>query len=320
MTNILDNVGDLKANLGVLSKNKGRRNDVNKIGETIVVPLSSIRVKDQVRLKFRDIEELGNLIKLEGQRTPLEVAELGNNEYQLITGERRYRALQNIKAEVARVTLVQLPRDDAERITLQITENLQRDDLKAVELAEAFSSLKSVAEWSNSRIAKSIGKDKSYVTRYISLASLPEYIRDLSLNDHTQDSILLSTLNQISKISEQHAVKLAEGVKDNKVSRAKAISYLKALRESLEAGEGKQEERGDHVFEEIHHRPYKIIRHEKFVARVRVKLIHHEKPLEGVLLTDKVSDEDGWGVVDIPDVGTVSVPVKDILLLGITSR
>ena len=132
----------------------------------------------QPRSRFREeaLEELARSIRTSGIVQPLVVRRMGNR-YQLIAGERRWRAAQ--KAELARVPAV--VRDVPEEMALEMTlvENLQREDLNPVEQARAFQRLTDEFHLTQEQVADRTGKDRATIANAVRLLKLEEPILDL---------------------------------------------------------------------------------------------------------------------------------------------
>lgn len=127
------------------------------------------------RIKPEDIAELADSIKMFGVLEPLIVAETPAG-MQIIAGERRWRAARQAGlTEVPVIVKVTTPR---EMLELALIENVQREDLGALERAQAFAQLKRDFNHSISEIAESISKSVSYVSNTLRLLSLPDAIKD----------------------------------------------------------------------------------------------------------------------------------------------
>ena len=132
----------------------------------------------QPRSRFREdaLEELARSIRTSGIVQPLVVRRMANR-YQLIAGERRWRAAQ--RAELARVPAV--IRDVPEEMALEMTlvENLQREDLNPVEQARAFQRLTDEFHLTQEQVADRTGKDRATIANAVRLLKLEEPILDL---------------------------------------------------------------------------------------------------------------------------------------------
>ncbi len=144
--------------------------------EVLFIPLTEIVPNREQPRKHFEREELDNLvasIKEHGILQPITVSEKSDGGYELIAGERRFRASQI--AGVATIpALVRKTKDDAERLELALIENIQRRDLNPVEEALAYERLIDEFHLTQEEVAKKVGKSRPAVTNTIRLLDLPE--------------------------------------------------------------------------------------------------------------------------------------------------
>lgn len=121
------------------------------------------------------LEELAQSIKLHDIIQPITVSRLHGNKYRLISGERRWRAakLAGIKDIPAFVRQA----NDQELLELALLENLQREDLNAMEIALSYKRMMDELNHTQEQVAERMGKDRSTVTNYIRLLRLPPDIQ-----------------------------------------------------------------------------------------------------------------------------------------------
>ena len=121
------------------------------------------------------LEELAQSIKLHDIIQPVTVAKIHGNKYRLISGERRWRAskLAGIKDIPAYVRQA----NDQELLELALLENLQREDLNAMEIALSYKRMMEELSHTQEQVAERMGKDRSTVTNYIRLLKLPPDIQ-----------------------------------------------------------------------------------------------------------------------------------------------
>jgi ParB family chromosome partitioning protein len=131
----------------------------------------------QPRRNFEDValQELAASIRLHDIIQPVTVAKLHGNKYRLISGERRWRAaklagLKDIPAYVRSA-------NDQELLELALLENLQREDLNAMEIALSYKRMMDELAQTQEQVAERMGKDRSTVTNYIRLLRLPPDIQ-----------------------------------------------------------------------------------------------------------------------------------------------
>lgn len=121
------------------------------------------------------LDELAVSITARGLIQPVIVRPLGDGRYELIAGERRWRAAR--QAGLARIPAVVRTAESAEAIELALIENIQRQDLNPVETAQAYRHLTETFDLSHEEIAVKVGKDRSSVTNLLRLLNLPEEIQ-----------------------------------------------------------------------------------------------------------------------------------------------
>jgi ParB family chromosome partitioning protein len=156
-------------------------NDAQPTGETLEnLPVGSIRPgKYQPRRHFDDaaLEELAASIKTQGLIQPIVVRDAGRGQYELIAGERRWRAAQ--KAGLAQIPAVvrDIPAQSA--LAVALIENIQREGLTALEEAQALRRLIDEFKLSQQQAADAVGRSRAAVANLLRLLDLPEEIRDL---------------------------------------------------------------------------------------------------------------------------------------------
>lgn len=145
--------------------------DSNEIKIADIVPCAF-----QPRTEFdRDaLESLAQSIKEKGVLQPLLVRKK-NDKYEIIVGERRWRAAQLAGLEKVPAIIKNL--SDSETLEIALIENLQRENLSAIEEAEGLNRLMNEYEYTQEVIGKVIGKSRSYIANTLRLLSLPEEIK-----------------------------------------------------------------------------------------------------------------------------------------------
>lgn len=136
----------------------------------------------QPRKSFEEtkLQELANSIKQSGIIEPLIVSPLPNGNFEIVCGERRWRAAKLINLDTVPVVIKQL--DDKQKRLLSLIENLQREDLNPVEEAEAYKNLIEEYNLTQEELSQFVGKDRSVIANTLRILSLPQqvidYIRD----------------------------------------------------------------------------------------------------------------------------------------------
>ncbi len=142
------------------------------------VPTGSIEPNpNQPRVHFDEesLKDLANSIKEIGILQPLLVREVGPGKYQLIAGERRWRAAQ--KAKLAEVPVVVREIDQLGSVEQALVENLHRQDLTPLEEASAYQQLADDFSFTHEQVAKRVGKSRAAVTNALRLLTLPAAIQ-----------------------------------------------------------------------------------------------------------------------------------------------
>jgi ParB family chromosome partitioning protein len=121
------------------------------------------------------LNELSASIAARGLIQPVIVRPLGDGRYELIAGERRWRAAG--LAGLTRIPAVVRQAESAEAIELALIENIQRQDLNPIETAQAYRNLAETFDLSHEEIAIKVGKERSSVTNLLRLLNLPEEIQ-----------------------------------------------------------------------------------------------------------------------------------------------
>lgn len=158
-------------------------NSVDEMVATNSLPLSEIVPnKDQPRKTFDEgaLEELADSIKQHGVLQPLLVRPLPTGGYQLVAGERRWRASR--MAGLKEVPVVVRELSDVETMEIAIIENLQREDLNPIEEAEGLQALIDRCGFTQEEVALSVGKSRPAIANSLRLLKLPQEVRDMTRN------------------------------------------------------------------------------------------------------------------------------------------
>ncbi len=136
----------------------------------------------QPRKNFKeaDLQELAVSIKNQGLIQPIIVREIENDQYQIIAGERRWRASQ--LAGLHEVDCVIKDLQDKNVLEAALIENIQREDLNVIEEASAYKGLIQIKNITNEKLAKIIGKSGSHVSNILRLLDLEEKIQEMVIS------------------------------------------------------------------------------------------------------------------------------------------
>ena len=142
------------------------------------IPLSQIEANPgQPRHDFDEnaLSELAASVKMHDIIQPITVTKIGNGKYRIIAGERRFRAAKI--AGLADVPVYIRDVKDSKILELALLENLQREDLNAIEIALSYKQLMEELDYTQDQLAERMGKERSTITNYIRLLKLPPDIQ-----------------------------------------------------------------------------------------------------------------------------------------------
>ena len=151
------------------------------------IPINQINPNpDQPRQNFDEeaLEELAASIRELGIIQPLTLRSMSDNTYQIISGERRYRAA--LLAGLESVPAYIRTANDSEVTEMALIENIQREDLNAIEIALTFRKLIDQYNLTQERLSERIGKKRATIANFLRLLKLPAEVQ-LGLHDHTLD-------------------------------------------------------------------------------------------------------------------------------------
>lgn len=147
--------------------------------EVVEIPIEKLRVNPyQPRKTFNEesLRELAESIKEHGVIQPI-IVKKSFKDYEIVAGERRFRA-----SKIAgKTTIPCIVRDftDEQMMEIAVLENLQREDLNAIEEASAYANLMEKLGLTQEQLSKKVGKSRSYITNMLGLLTLPEEVKDL---------------------------------------------------------------------------------------------------------------------------------------------
>ena len=178
--------------------------EAKKNKEIVELPLSELRPNPyQPRKIFDDeaLNELASSIKENGVFQPIIVKKTVKG-YDIVAGERRYRASK--KAGLTTIPAIIKDFTDEEMMNIALLENLQREDLTAIEEANAYKAMIDSLGLTQDELAKKVGKSRSHITNTLGLLKLPKSVQDLVLYNKISmgHARVLSKLEDTSKIEE----------------------------------------------------------------------------------------------------------------------
>tara|TARA_B100002052_G_scaffold298982_1_gene334560 strand:- start:4644 stop:5519 length:876 start_codon:yes stop_codon:yes gene_type:complete len=163
----------------------------NKIESSIHISVNSIITnKNQPRIFFSDegMIDLIESIKENGIIQPITLRRFDDKKFQIISGERRFRAAKHLKLKTVPAYIINVKNDD-DMLKLALIENIQRQDLSSIEEAEGYAILKGKYGFSEKQIAEKIGKSRPSISNKLRLIKLPPELKDalrIKDNDFTE--------------------------------------------------------------------------------------------------------------------------------------
>ena len=230
----LDNIGSgkgrgLDALIDTSDVHVQGSSNLSEIALTMISPNPN-----QPRTDFDEaaLQELAASIREIGLVTPITLRQMGENEYQIIAGERRWRA-----ATLAGLTTVPAyirTAEDEKVMEMALVENIQREDLNPIEIALAYQHLSETTGMTQERISSRVGKSRTSITNYMRLLKLPAQIQ-IALKNKDIDMGHARALLSIDSPSTQ--LKLFKEVQRNGYSVRKVEEMVQKLKngESIQA-------------------------------------------------------------------------------------
>ncbi|MFD2512406.1 ParB/RepB/Spo0J family partition protein [Pontibacter locisalis] len=174
-------------------------NEVNTIADIAIDQIQTNPYQPRTHFDQAALEELAESIKVQGIIQPITVRQLDQNTYQLISGERRYQAskiagLTEIPAYIRKA-------DDQQMLEMALIENIQRENLNAIEIALSYQRLLTECSLKQEELGDRVGKKRTTVTNYLRLLKLPPDIQ-IALRDnlismgHARALINIDTIEQ----------------------------------------------------------------------------------------------------------------------------
>jgi len=237
----------------------------------------------------KSLQELANSIEKSGVFQPIIVRKSTVKGYEIIAGERRFRASKLAKRE----TIPAIIRDFDEEAMMQVAvlENLQREDLNPLEEAEAYEMLMNNLHLTQAEVAERLGKSRPYIANYLRLLTLPKLVKEMVQEDRLSMGQARTLLGLKNK---EQMLKLANRcVKENLTVR-----QLEQL--VIDANEVKDKKKVPRVVKE---KPYYLRESEdrlmdKFGTSVQIK----ERKGKGKIEIDYLSQNDLTRILDILNI------------------
>jgi ParB family chromosome partitioning protein len=188
-------------------------------------------------LNEESLQGLADSIKQHGVLNPITVSPAGTNRYVIVTGERRWRAAGMARLEYMPCIVTAV--DPEERLTLQLIENLQREDLQPLEKAKGLSHVKETLNLTNREVARRLGISERSVGYLLDLMELPEAIGEAVISSPNRPSEGQITekharfLKQLNPVPEVQTA-VVEKIREEKLTGEDTGKLVKALKKRPE--------------------------------------------------------------------------------------
>lgn len=186
-----------------------------------------------------ELAELAASIEEKGIIQPIVVRPIGGGKFEIIAGERRYRAAK--LAGLDKVPVVSTNTDDRETLELALIENIQRQDLNPIEEALAYKDLLSRHQYTQDELAKQLGKDRSSIANSLRLLKLPDKVRDHVINNKLSMGHARALLAIENK---ELQIQMANDIIENNLSVREVELLTKKLKEQIGAGSSSEGAKG----------------------------------------------------------------------------
>ena len=229
--------------LGALLSTKNNKNETNnnaqKINISQIVPNP---LQPRKNFKNEELKELSSSIKNQGLIQPIIVKPTDDNQFQIIAGERRWRACQLNGMHEVDCVIKDL--DETSVLETALIENIQREDLNVIEEANAYKGLINIKNINNESLAKLIGKSPSHISNTLRLLELDKKIQEMVISGvlsmgHARALIgvpdAINKANEIveKKLSVRQTEKITSEFKNNKKNKTEKDPNITDLEKEL---------------------------------------------------------------------------------------
>ena len=177
----------------------------------------------QTRNNFQEIAELAQSIHHYGLLSPIVLKEVDDNQYELIAGERRLRAMIHLNKNTIPAIIKNVK--DYNHMFLTIIENLQRNNLNPVEEARSYKLILNETKYTHEELANKIGKSRSHLSNILRINNLPEEMQKKMIEENLTfnqiRNILSKKPKQDSKVNDELFTQLSNKFNYNKITTRK---------------------------------------------------------------------------------------------------
>ena len=223
--------GGLGRGLDSLISNAVDSSSSDRLTTVAIADIQPGRYQARVQMDDEALQELADSIKAQGIIQPVIVRERGLSQYELIAGERRWRASQ--LAGLTEIPVVIKTISDETALAMGLIENLQRENLNPIEEAQGLKRLADEFGLTHETIAKAVGKSRSAISNSLRLLSLPEPVQEMLYQrrlemGHARALLTLHVVDQLELA--QKAVKNGWSVRE--VERRSQLAHQKVKPEA----------------------------------------------------------------------------------------
>lgn len=223
--------GGLGRGLDSLISNAVDSSSSDRLTTVAIADIQPGRYQARVQMDDEALQELADSIKAQGIIQPVIVRERGLSQYELIAGERRWRASQ--LAGLTEIPVVIKTISDETALAMGLIENLQRENLNPIEEAQGLKRLADEFGLTHETIAKAVGKSRSAISNSLRLLSLPEPVQEMLYQrrlemGHARALLTLHVVDQLELA--QKAVKNGWSVRE--VERRSQLAHQKTRPEA----------------------------------------------------------------------------------------
>lgn len=193
----------------------------------ILLPISKLvpgKYQTRHTIPASSLKELADSIKENGIINPIVVRKLSDQKYEILAGERRFRAAE--KAGLTTVPVTIIDADDKKALTIGLIENLQREDLNVLETAEGINRLITEFRFSHEEAARAVGRSRSAVSNLIRLLNLPDFVQELIRKDQLQ----MGHARALLSLDEDQQAEVANIIIEKDLSVRQTESLVNALK------------------------------------------------------------------------------------------
>lgn len=219
--------------------------DASVLGAVALLPINSIEANPfNPRTHFEEdaLNELRDSIAQHGIIQPLTVRKLGRNKYQLISGERRFKASK--MANLTEVPAYIRVANDQTMLEMALVENIQREDLNAIEVAFSYQRLLDECKLTQEQLANKIAKSRTSITNHLRLLKLPPIIQ---LGVREGEISMGHARALVSAGDEDKQVKLFNNVVENELSVRELEALIRSDQEQTNSEPKNQKSKKQHI-------------------------------------------------------------------------